>query len=383
MWHFGSSDFLAVLKWKQGERAALSTAANLPVVAHVLFEMPPAGDFDHEKGRPLSPTEHIKVFGTRLKECWGRRPAFIDAKLIDNDVHKIGFDRHPLTELLERGRVAGSLPLPATSLHHSAEYQSAVRRFTHFHPHLPLSIRIKPEDLDSRDLKSGLSELLDKAGTSAERVFVVMDLASLEGLSATDIDEFAESLVDRMNEFPFLHDWLGFALVLSSFPSSIKLRPGEFKEYARVDLPVYKALLDRRGDLLRLPMYGDYALDTSPPSKGGPIIPSAHLRYSTPETYAVSKGTSVRKPLGYEAIYAVADTLVGQPAYMGRDYSLGGKFIHDLHLRASGPGNASKWRWAATDHHLTVNARQLCLLHGVPQEPAQTPIPVQEELFQF
>ena len=99
---FRHTDFLAILKWKQGERAALTTFRPGPTRLHVLFDMPPAGDFDHEKQRPLTPTEHIKMFGRRLRDAWGTRVAFVDASCIDDELHKEGLTRHPLTELLER-----------------------------------------------------------------------------------------------------------------------------------------------------------------------------------------------------------------------------------------------------------------------------------------
>ena len=88
--HFDIPILLAILKWKQGERAALTTYCNGPGRLHVLFDMPPAGDFDHEKHRPLTPTEHIKMFGRRLRDAWGNRVAFVDASCIDDELHREG-----------------------------------------------------------------------------------------------------------------------------------------------------------------------------------------------------------------------------------------------------------------------------------------------------
>ena len=126
---FRHTDFLAILKWKQGERTALTTFRPGPSRLHVLFDMPPAGDFDNEKLRPLTPTEHIKMFGRRLRDAWSNRVAFVDARCVDDALHKEGFSRHPLTELLERARLAGSLACPTIGLGHSDEYRAAVRRF--------------------------------------------------------------------------------------------------------------------------------------------------------------------------------------------------------------------------------------------------------------
>src|ERR1700751_5083992 len=116
---FRHTDILAVLKWKQGERIALSTHRRGPSRLHILFDMPPAGEFNHERGRPLTPTEHIRLFGRRLHEVWGKRVAFVDAGSIDDQTHHEGVARHPLTELLERARLAGATACPAISLSHS------------------------------------------------------------------------------------------------------------------------------------------------------------------------------------------------------------------------------------------------------------------------
>src|SRR6185312_10670595 len=168
-------------------------------------------------------------------------------------------------------------------------------------------------------------------------------------------DEFVEILADRIAELPFLHNWMGFAVALSSFPTAVKLKRGEAKVYPRTDLSLYGRLISNPRALLRTPMFGDYALDTSPIEKPQRRTPSAHLRYSTPTIYAVVKGTSVKKPFGYEAIFPVADLLAAQLYFAGPSYSSGDEYIDALHKRTTSSGNAAKWRWASTDHHLKVN----------------------------
>jgi hypothetical protein len=44
---FDHTCHLSILKWKQGESAALGTARIPPERLIPLFDMPPAGDFDH------------------------------------------------------------------------------------------------------------------------------------------------------------------------------------------------------------------------------------------------------------------------------------------------------------------------------------------------
>ena len=164
----------------------------------------------------------------------------------------------------------------------------------------------------------------------------------------------------------------------------IKLKPGEVKEYARSDLALYEKLISNPKGLLRTPMYGDYALDTSPIQKPERRTPSAHLRYSTASSYAVAKGTTVKKPYGYEAIYPVADLLTAQPYYAGSNYSEGDAYISGLQTRTASKGNAAKWRWASTDHHLTVNENAIAEMYGIVKVAptvAPEPTPTQVEMF--
>jgi hypothetical protein len=380
---FRHTDILAVLKWKQGERAALTTYRRGPSRLHVLFDMPPAGDFDHEEQRPLTPTEHIKMFGRRLRDAWGNRVAFVDASYIDDELHKAGFTRHPLTELLERARLAGALACPAVGLSHSEGYRGAVRRFIEWNPELPICVRVDSSHMDSPTFQANLKALLLELKCVPSRCFLVLDF---KALTVPDelLEEFVEILADQIADLPLVHQWMGLAVALSSFPTAIKLKPGEAKQYVRLDLPLYEKLISNPKGLLRTPMYGDYAVDTSPVQKPQRRTPSAHLRYSTPTSYAVVKGTTVKKPFGYEAIYPVADLLVAQPYYAGPTYSDGDAYISGLQKRIVSKGNAAKWRWASTDRHLSVNVDVIAVMYGmdkVTPAVAQEPTVTQIEMF--
>jgi hypothetical protein len=367
---FRHTDCLAILKWKQGERTALATFRPGPSRLHVLFDMPPAGDFDHEKQRPLTPTEHVKMFGRRLREAWGNRVAFVDAGCIDDELHKEGLTRHPLTELLERARLAGALACPAISLSHSDEYRRAVHRFIERNPDFPICVRIESSHLDSPTFQNDLKGMLSELQCEPSRCFLVLDFKALATPTGSALDELVEMLADQIADMPFLHNWMGLAVALSSFPTTIKLKPGEVREYPRSDLPLYEKLISSPMVLLRTPMYGDYALDTSPVQKPQRRMPSAHLRYSTTTSYAVAKGTTVKKPHGYDAIYPVADLLTAQPYYAGPSYSDGDSYITGLQKRTASKGNAAKWRWASTDHHLTMNVRAIAEMYGMAKVEA-------------
>lgn len=371
---------LSVLKWKFGESVATGTARTPNGRLVVLFEMPPAGDFDHEKQRPLSPTEHIRIFGRRLKQRWGR-PAFVDALAIDDELHRQGLASHPLTELIERARHAHAVALPVTSLGRSDDYQKAVRKFAEASTRLPICLRITSAQFDSATFGSDLFALLAELKCEPERVFFVADFKDHSALTEEMVEDFSTLLRERINDLPLLHRWAGLAVAITSFPSILKLRAGDLGIFARTDLAVYAKLLANRRELSRIPIFGDYALDSSPVRKPPRVIPSAHLRYSTRTEYVVSKGTTVKRPHGYEAIYPVAERLTASSHFAGPGFSDGDKFIEQLGKRASTPGHAGKWRWASTDHHLTMNFEVINAHFDIVETVPTTPTTVQGTLF--
>src|SRR3546814_1511324 len=98
--------------------------------------MPPPGSFDHDSGKILTPTEHIKGFGSAFERVWGGRFAFVDATMMDSDEYYTACDGdHPLTVLLERARLpkGNVFCAPSTGLERSTRSQNAVQRFAERH----------------------------------------------------------------------------------------------------------------------------------------------------------------------------------------------------------------------------------------------------------
>lgn len=377
--------YIPIIKWKTGERLALSTlrgASRRQLMP--LFLMPPSSDFDHEKGRPLTPLEHIKLFGKRLHVAWGRSPVFVDAGGID-DRHHEGLADHPLTELLARARIEKSLACPATTMTRSSDYQDAVRRFTLHNPDLPICIRIMPLDMESTSFAADLLALLERLGTRPERAVLVLDFAPMGALKLSETEPFAELLAERIYNLPSLFQWLKVVVALTSFPAMLKMKPNETKIFPRTDWMTYKSLIEREPDLLPRVAFGDYAIDAAPFGKKVRVIPSAHFRYTSAEHYLVVKGQQAKKPLGFNAIRPVAATLAQRGEFVGAAFSEGDSFINRL---ATGDpdtttGNAATWRWAGTDHHFAQVFDDLRLLAGQQHEDVlvEADEQVQESLF--
>ena len=380
-----SMSYLAIVKWKAGERRALaslwpSRKNNLTP----LFEMPPSGDFDHEKQRPLTPLEHIRLFGKRLHDAWGRSLAFIDAMAVDDDTHKAGLLVHPLTELLERAQTARALACPATSLKHSPEYQDAVRRFAAHYSHLPIAIRVNPlDDMENESFAKEFANFLDYLGCTPDRVVLVLDFASLGALKPHEVESFVETVTERIYDAIELGPWLKVVTAFTSLPTLLKMKPNTVETFPRTDWAAYRLLLERESALRSMVAYGDYAIDSAPFGKpSGPVAPSAQLRFSSEEHYVVVKGVQTKKPIGYAAIRPVAKTLVERDEFIGPAFCEGDAFVDRLvHDAKTGTGNASTWRWAGTDHHFARVLADLATLAGREPTVPVTPEEAQMELF--
>lgn len=381
---FSGVNYLPVLKWKQGEYTAVKTIRhNAKKRLLPLFVVPASGGYDHETGRILSPIEHLRLFGPRLGNSWGKRPAFVDGVHIDDQKHKEGLRQHPLTELLERARLAGAIACPVTAIGRSREYQQAVARFVRSHAPLPICIRVDAAaHLESATLAEDLGALLTLVDVQPSRCALTIDFGANVALS--DPEAFASVLIEWLNRLPWLHDWLLLSVALTSFPEKIALAAGQSQIYPRSDWTVFQHLCLMRERLLRLPVFGDYAVDYPryAPSRPG-VMPTAMLRYSLPNGYLIHKGTSTRKPYGFEAIYPVAAALVSCPEFMGASYSRGDAFLDKLGHQLTGTGNASTWRWAATDHHLETVDGGLRSLLGLPHEEPEPIEPPDNQMALF
>jgi hypothetical protein len=235
------------------------------------------------------------------------------------------------------------------------------------------------EHLDSRALRRELVQLQSQLSCPPEKSLLILDVGPAD---LREYEAFAELLADQViNELPFLHDWLNICVALTSFPEQIKLKAKQHQFHARDDIKVYANLISTEHHLLRRPIFGDYALEYPSYKPVGRVTPSAQLRYSIEPSYLIEKGLNTRKPNGYEAIFAVAQSLVARPEFMGATFSRGDAYIAQLAAKVGTPGNAPMWRWAATDHHLTLVHETLCTLLGIKDtQPAELP-PSQALLF--
>jgi Beta protein len=363
--NLSSAIYMPQLKWKFGELKAIGTAVGassgrlLP-----LFVIPPAGAFDQLEGRTLGTAEYIRSFGAKLATHWQGGPVFVDGNLIDDDRHCNAVGQHALTELLERARLSHVMACPVTSMSRSSSYHDAVRRFRKHNPKWPICIRLSLSETDVLATESRVDSLLKQFDAVPSETVLLLDAGPI---FVPDADQLASVIIETLAPLAGQK----FAKVFwgaTTFPEKHGLKAGEVGRWERSDWAVYERLLNRADELSIVPMFSDYGLEYPAHYKSIQVSPIAHLRYSSGKDYLMVRGSSTKKPNGYQAIFPVAEKLAGLEEFRGADYSIGNAYMTGLAARAGTTGHAGMWRWAATDHHLSLVLNSLGGLLHLPTE---------------
>jgi hypothetical protein len=376
-----NSLYMPKLPWKKGEIDAFKTAGRqVNAITTPIFVMPPAGAFDHDTQRILSPAEHIRTFGPRLREARGNHPVFVDAIHLDDQRHRGAFNIHPLTALLERARLAQAQAWPVTSYGRSEAYQEAVAKARLLHGS-PVAFQIRLADLGSASLGMRLKSICNQVSCDPSDGLLVIDCGPIHLTDEGVEYEFVNLLIDALNQIPSLYEWAQIALVATSLGDLQKVKPQQDKLIRRSEWSVFKRLMEEKGKLFRLPAFADYGVEYRENLSPIKASPSAKLNYTTDDSHFFVKGLNVKRG-GYEAVYAVAKKLVDSGHFMGPTYSQGDDRIQMLANKLCGTGNAPTWRWSCADHHLAVMGRALMGLFGVPGgEPTKVIESKQVDLF--
>ena len=366
--------YLPQAKWKAGERRAFRTSSAFGHRFVPAFKIPPSGSFDHEEQRVLSTTEYLGRFGHQLAESRGRRLAFVDAELVDDDEHRRAVPVHPLTELLERARLSGALAAPIFSRTSSPDYLNAVTRFVERNDTLPTCFRVGMQELEYLSSASELADAARDVGSLPEKTVLLIDGGPVQ---VDDPAELARLLAFQLTRVVPPELWLRVFWSATSLPTKPKVKAGEVARFSRDDWAVYQQLLSMSDQLPLVPMFSDYMLEY--PTGYAPlrVSPTAKLWYSSSREYILVKGKSTKVESKYKNIFAVAAQLAKLADVKGPDYSYGDEYIRRLSTGLGKTGNASMWKWCSTDHHITMVDDQLTKAFGIsrarpqPAEPAE------------
>ncbi len=227
-------------------------------------------------------------------------------------------------------------------------------------------LRFHISDFDRPGAFQQIDNLFLKLGRGAESGVLLVDTHAAQQFSA----QFANVLVERLGEFPFLLNWENAFYSSTSFPKKRKIPIGSVGRFERLDRQFYQQHILRNSDLVREFRFSDYGVDFPGKFAKGGGAPRAHLRFTSTACYVVSEGPST-KGVGFSSIKGVADVLASQKEFQTAMSSSGRDYVLALR-KGDTNGTPTLWRWCATDHHFALVCRECFEDFGLEMTTVQT-----------
>ncbi|WP_366294487.1 beta family protein [Paenibacillus sp. AN1007] len=347
--------YVPVLKWKQGEQKAVE-GLQIPTKQSMtpLIEIPQI-DWDYENDCPKKTIdEHLSKTGESLYNSWGiTEPVFIDLIYIDPS-ERMQDGSHPLSYVLQEGRNRGINLIPVTDPNRDSAYQLEVMKANQTDQN---GVCIRLKEAHFNNLQHHINQLLQQQNISPNEVDLVIDYeyASTENKNRTSI--FLKGVLDTI---PYLHDWRSLTLTGTSFPADLgSIDSNSIGEIERSEWLIWKDVVTTHS-LKRSLNFGDYGISNPAPFEADPrfINMSANIRYTADDKYIIFKGRVIKR-FGGAQYFQIAQQVVAHHEYYGAGFSAGDYYINEVANNNDGPGNATSWRKAGTNHHLTLVITEL------------------------
>lgn len=347
---FRHRHYVPVLKGKRAEFPALGALKSKNGITPLIESVPSTGPRD---------------VPSRMSAHWPNELSyFIDLVFFDDpdDNATPAANTHPLRQCFDEVANRNQLAVPVTGISRSPGYQSAVQRVVSAQQQ-GVCIRLTAEDFeeDIEELDDTLQAALDLFGLEPGDTDVILDAGSVADASAGAVAQLHRAHVDLL---PSLDEWRTLTVLAGAFPQSLApLFRGQWNSRNRHDWRGWRRLVTGAHRPARLPSFGDYTIahPDLPPEGRATIL--AQLRYATPESWVIWKGSNVFTHAdGYDQFYDICEDMLTRPEYRGATFSQGDAEIQQKATNHDSPGNAETWRRIGTSHHLETVLDQIANL---------------------
>jgi hypothetical protein len=338
--------------------AALSAASRERVTP--LIEVPEIG-FDFETwSYKKTLDEHIKPFGKRVADKWGRA-CLVD--LIHMPKGKVlANGAHPVTRVFDELRTRNCSAAPVTGITRDHTFQQAIGRVIST-DNRGVCIRVTLTEAAKSDLKSMLDTLMDQLQVSPNECDVVFDLGAP---NFEPIDGFTKLVHALLSRLPYQDSWQAITIMGTSFPETMAEVKSSPALLPRWEWLLYKRLAAKLAEQgARIPTFGDYGINHKdvPRVDMRLVKPSATIRYTIDDAWFIVKGPNVRDH-GFEQYRNHCRTLTKSPYFRNSDFSMGDAYIQNCSLGKEKTGNLSTWRKVGTNQHLEKVVQDIANLFG-------------------
>lgn len=349
--------YVPVLKWKQGEQRALEfLSTDIQQRITPLIEIPPI-DWDFEKDIPKKTIdEHLVNFGETLHRSWQQnRPIFLDALYLDPE-DRVHATQHPLEYLINEAKSRMIDIIPVTASDRDTAYNAAVVAANQ-RDNLGIAIRLQERDFDV--LEHNIDSLLTELDASPTEVDLIIDYEQVAPQEKTRTTLFLSVLIKSL---PYQWEWRNIILCGTAFPENLSgITRDTTDQLERTEWVIWKQIVAKTD--IRRPIFGDYGISHPQPFEGDPryINMSANIRYTAENKFIIFKGKVTRR-YGGAQYHHLAQQVVSHREFSGPDFSAGDFYINAVAENNDGPGNATNWRRAGTNHHITYVVTELSSL---------------------
>ena len=357
-----NSNYVPVLRWRQGEYQALIHLAD-PVKDQIVpFITIPDVEYDFEDKKPKKTVgKHIEPFVRRYESKWGVRPSWIG--LHGNIAqHPMPDGCHVFTYIFDGLSKFGSNAVPAIPIDVDRNTIQAVSTILRRDAR-GVAISVRLEDLMNPDLGADVRAVASKLGVGLENIDFTVDL---EAPNFEPYETFSTALIGSLRRLDDLHIYRNFVLVASAIPETFKDIPKGASEIPRHDWLFYQTLTSKLPIWMRRPNFGDYTI-THPKFAAFDmriIKPVGKILYTTATNWSVRKGGSFRDN-PYQ-MYAHCADIVEKKFFRGSAFSEGDGYIARCAAFQEQPTNLTRWKGVGVNHHITHVSDDLAKFAGVP-----------------
>lgn len=223
------------------------------------------------------------------------------------------------------------------------------------------AFRLRRDDLVDYQADETWASVLEysaQMGLGEGEVDLILDLASL---SDTDPGDAKELVVSFLSHNSRVNRYRSVILASSSALRTVgDVAKDGMSEVTRGELHLWSDLWNDLPDDVR-PVYGDYGVVHPDFSDLGPNkYMNAKIRYTVGDKILYFRGHGLQHPVkDYEQYHDIAKSVVADPRYRTRDFSVGDKYLDNCAKRLTKPGAPGPWIAADMNHHMTYVAQQV------------------------
>lgn len=307
--------------------------------------------------------EHMESIIRRICKNWpSNRKFFWDMYSIDPST-RTQDGTHPV---LRFGEILFSNKMtfiPTIGTDRDESYIEAIKELLSKGTADEICVRILDDDLETPiEAIGNFIQILKKLKVPLSRGHLLIDIKTVK-------ESNIEVIVDTVSEFTSeceISDWKTFTFSSGSFPVDMSgFAPDSVSRVPRVEVKLWKALLNAELLIGRKPNFSDYAILNPERVEIDPtrIRAGGKIRYATEDDWIIAKGYGLHRGEKYNQYRKLSRKIIGIPEYRGKGYSWGDDYLDKCSKGKVGTGGLPMWVRVDTNHHLTLVGEQISTLY--------------------